>query len=256
MIGFMTMITYRWECLFAAASSLFMVFFAYYFWGAIYRGSGSIGTQHGFEMTFAYVAVSLALLVTFNTSAESHISRSIISGDIIRDIVRPLGFHHSQIATAIGTMGLRFFLVFIPCISVILLLLPTGLIGVRNVLFFTASLAGSFTILLHIDMLTGLIAVKTEAVWGVRLAKEYIVSVLSGALIPLYLLPPSLTKVMLLLPFQGICHTPVTLLTSHDMPGVEMFRLLGIQLLWCIALMLVVNRALKYLIGKIEINGG
>ncbi|MES1192214.1 MAG: hypothetical protein ABUS47_14180 [Steroidobacter sp.] len=251
----MTMITYRWECMFAAVSSLFTVFFAYYLWRAVYRASTTLSTQ-GFEVTFAYVAISVVLLVTFNTSAETNISRSIISGDVIRDIVRPLGFHDSQIAAAIGTMGLRFLLVFIPCMTVILLLLPHGMIGARNVWLFAASLSGSFIILLHIDMLTGLVAIKTEAVWGVRLAKEYIVSVFSGALIPLYLLPSSLSKVMLLLPFQGICHTPVTLLTSRSMSGMEMCRLLGMQLFWCVVLMLVVNRALKRLITKIEINGG
>lgn len=255
-LGFLTMLTYRWECVFASVSSLLMVFIAYYLWRAIFQGAESIGSQLSFATTFTYVAVSMAILTTFNTSAESTISRLIISGDIIRNIVRPIGFHYSQVAAAIGTVALRFVFVFIPCVTAVLVLLPAGTIEAGNVYLFAVSLAGAFAILLHIDILTGLIAVRTEAVWGIRLAKEYIVLICSGAMIPIDWLPAPVAQVMLFLPFQGICHTPMKMLTAQGAPPAQTFFLLGLQLFWSMALIAAVHAGLKHMITKVEVNGG
>ena len=202
-LGFLTMLTYRWECVFALLFSVLTVVISYYLWSAIFQGATAIGPQLSFASTFAYVGLSAAILATFNTSAESAISRQIISGDIIRSIVRPIDFHYSQISVALGNVALRSCFVLIPCMTLVMLLLPAGWIETRNIFLFALSLVGSFAILLHIDMLAGLIAVRTEAVWGIRLAKDYVVLICSGALIPIDWLPPSIAQVMLLLPFPG-----------------------------------------------------
>jgi ABC-2 type transport system permease protein len=140
--------------------------------------------------------------------------------------------------------------------TLVMLLLPAGWIKAPNFFLFALSLIGSFTILLHIDMLTGLIAVRTEAVWGIKLAKDYIVLTCSGALIPIDWLPPSVAHVMLLLPFQAICHTPVKLLTAHELTAREILSLLGLQLFWAVVLVAGLRAALLHMIKKIEVNGG
>lgn len=250
------MMTYRWECAFAAISSLVMVFFTYYLWQAVYANSTDIEPIYTFEMTFTYVAVSIAILVTFNTSAENNVSRSIISGDIVREIVRPLSYHYYQIAAALGVISLRAVLIFIPCVVVTIMLLPHKTFEIGNIVLFVLSLVPSFIILLHIDMLAGLIAVRTEAVWGIRLAKEYVVLIFSGALIPLHMLPDGIAKTLMYLPFQGICHTPMTLLTARDAPLSQMLSLFGLQIFWSVLLISCVSYGLNRLIKTIEVSGG
>jgi ABC-2 type transport system permease protein len=255
-VGFLCMFSYGWECIFASLSSLLTVIVSYYLWSAIFRGATTIDPQLGFASTFAYIGVSAAILTTFNTSAESAIARLITSGDIIRSIVRPIDFHLAQISIALGSVALRSFFGLIPCMTLVLLLLPAGWIEAPNFLLFALSLIGSLTILVHIDMLTGLIAVRTEAVWGIKLAKDYIVLACSGALIPIDWLPPSVARVMLLLPFQAICHTPVKMLTDHALTHPEILSLFGRQLFWAAALVIGLRVALHHTIKKIEVNGG
>jgi ABC-2 type transport system permease protein len=250
------MYTYRWECVFTALTSLMTVLISYHLWSAIFRDATAIGPELSFASTFAYIGVSAAILATFHTSMETAISRQITSGDIVRSIVRPIDFHCAQISAALGTVALRAFFGFIPCIALVMMLLPAGWLEIHNIFLFALSLIGSFTILLHIDMLAGLMAVHTEAVWGIRLAKEYVVLVCSGALIPLDWLPPSVAQVMLLLPFQGICHAPVKLLTARGLAPEEILSLLGLQLAWASVLVVGFRTALKKLLAKIAVNGG
>jgi ABC-2 type transport system permease protein len=255
-LGFRVMLAYRWECLFAALSSVLTVIVSYYLWRAIFAGTPSIDATHSFASTFAYVGLSAAILATFNTSSEAVISRQIISGDIVRSIVRPIDFHLAQVSAAFGTVALRSLFGLFPCLALVMLLLPPGWIEPRNFFLFAFSLVGSFTILLHIDMLTGLVAARTEAVWGIRLAKEYVVLICSGALIPLDWLPPSISSVMLLLPFQGICHAPVRLLTAQELDTAEILRLLALQAFWAVVLVVGLRAALRHTIAKIEVHGG
>lgn len=255
-VGFLCMFSYGWECVFASVSGLLTVVVAYYLWNAIFQGATTIDPQLSFASTFAYIGVSAAILTTFNTSAESAIARQIASGDIIRSIVRPIDFHLSQISTALGGVALRSFFGLIPCMTLVLLLLPAGWIKTPNYFLFALSLIGSLTVLLHIDLLTGLIAVRTEAVWGIKLAKDYIVLISSGAMIPIDWLPPSVAQVMMLLPFQAICHTPVKLLTNHALTAPEILYLLGLQLFWAAVLVVGLRTALQRMIKKIEVNGG
>lgn len=250
------MMTYRWECAFATFASLVTVFFTYYLWQAIYANSTTIDSIYSFEMTFTYVAISVAILVTFNTSAENNISSAIISGNIIREIVRPLSYHYTQIAAALGVVFLRSTLIFIPCLVITILLLPDNTFSISNIFLFGVSLIPSFIILFHIDMLAGLIAVRTEAVWGIRLAKDYVVLIFSGALIPLYILPEGFAKALMYLPFQGICHTPMTILTTRNLSLEKMISLIGAQFFWSALLMAGVSFGLKRLIKKIEVSGG
>lgn len=250
------MLTYRWECVFTSLSSLLTLVVSYHLWQAIFAGANAGGPPDSFAATFAYVGLSASILATFNTSAESVISRQIITGDIIRSIVRPLDFHYSQISVALGNVALRSLFSLIPCLILVMLLMPPGWIETRNFVLFALSLVGSFTILLHLDMLTGLIAVRTEAVWGIRLAKEYVVLICSGALIPLAWLPPSIAKVLLLLPFQGICHAPVRLLTGRGLGETEILSLLGLQLFWAAVMFVGLRAAFRYTIANIEVHGG
>lgn len=255
-VGFLCMVSYGWECVFASVSSLLTVIVGYYLWSAIFQGAATIDPQLSFASTFAYIGVSAAILTTFNTSIESSIARQITSGDVIRNMVRPVDFHLSQVSTALGSVALRSFFGLIPCMTLVLVLLPAGWIRTPNYFLFALSLVGALAILLHLDMLTGLIAVRTEAVWGIKLAKDYVVLISSGALIPIDWLPASVAKVLMLLPFQAICHTPVKLLTNHALTGAEIIHLFGMQWTWALLLIFGLRAALAHMLRKIEVNGG
>jgi ABC-2 type transport system permease protein len=118
------------------------------------------------------------------------------------------------------------------------------------------SLPGAILILFHIDILTGLVSAKTEASWGIRLAKEHLVLFFSGALIPFYFLPETIKNWFMMLPFQGICHTPLYLLSHPSISTSEFLKMLSIQLLWVLLLTLLVKYFINRLILNLEINGG
>lgn len=257
-IGFFTMMTYRWECLVAAMSSILVIAFMYYLWNAIFLGVGnsSVINLVGFQSTFVYVAIGVTILVTFNSSADLQVSNAIISGDMVRELIRPLNYHMKLFVGSFGSIGFRIFLVFIPCFCLVYFLVPAGYFNLYQIGLFLLSLPCALLILFHIDVLTGLLSVRTEASWGVRLAKDYLVMFFSGAIIPFHFLPPDVKHIFMWLPFQGICHTPLYILTHQSMDTFELLRLFAVQIFWTILLVLIVKMAIRRMIYKIEIYGG
>ncbi len=255
-LGFLSMHAYRWECVFSAITTCVFIVFQYYLWRAIYLNDITGSITGTFEQTFIYVSLSSVLLSIFTTSIEGVISSAVLSGSIIRDIVRPLNYHLTLLAASCGTAMVRFIWLLIPSLLLIVCLMWSHEIQLNNFILFFLSIILSFFILLHIDLLVGMLAIFTETVWGLRMAKEYIVMALSGALIPLTLLPENVYKVFLLLPFQAICHTPMTILTSDNASNIQIGELLMIQLYWVLGLVVVSSLICNNILNKIRINGG
>lgn len=256
-IGFFTMMTYRWECVFAAISSILIIGFMYYLWSAIFLGVGNASINIGsFQSTFVYVAIGVLILVTFNSSTDLQVSNAIVSGDMVRELIRPLNYHLKLFVASFGSIGFRFFLVFMPGFCLVYFLVPDGYFNLSQIGWFLLSLPCALLILFHIDVLTGLLSVRTEASWGIRLAKDYLVMFLSGAMIPFHFLPVDVKQVFMWLPFQGICHTPLYILTHQSIDLSELLQLFSVQIAWTIVLVLIVKMAIRRMIYKIEIYGG
>ena len=88
--------------------------------------------------------------------------------------------------------------------------IPLGI----GLIFFPFSLLLAYLLSFCFDYFVGLLCFYTESVWGLSITKEIIVTVLSGALIPLQFFPDVIQKILLWLPFQAIYYTPLTMVAQ------------------------------------------
>jgi ABC-2 type transport system permease protein len=99
-------------------------------------------------------------------------------------------------------------------------------------------------------------AFYSESVWGLSITKEIVVTVFSGALIPLQFFPDGMQKVLFWLPFQAIYHTPIMMVTKADQ-GLHVFLpMLLIQVLWAVALFSLTRLFYMQAIKVLRIAGG
>ena len=96
----------------------------------------------------------------------------------------------------------------------------------------------------------------TDTIWGINIMKEVIVSLLSGATIPLAFFPDSLRRVVELLPFQTICNTPIKLLLHNEYGITQYAQMFGIQIFWLLALRLLSEWFFNVSVKRITVNGG
>jgi ABC-2 type transport system permease protein len=121
---------------------------------------------------------------------------------------------------------------------------------------FPLSLLLAFLISFSIDYFIGLLGFYSESVWGFSTTKEIIVTVFSGALIPLQFFPEAIQKVLYWLPFQAIYHTPLMMVTRPDQ-GLEVFLpMLLIQLGWAGVTFFLARLFYNQAIKVLRIAGG
>ncbi len=125
-----------------------------------------------------------------------------------------------------------------------------------GLIIFPFSLLMAFMISFYIDYFVGLLGFYSESVWGLSTVKEIIVTVFSGALIPLQFFPEAMQKVLLWLPFQAIYHTPLMMVTKPDQ-GWEIFLpMLFVQLFWVVILFIATRLFYNQAIKVLRISGG
>jgi ABC-2 type transport system permease protein len=125
-----------------------------------------------------------------------------------------------------------------------------------GLLLFPISLLLAFLISFSIDYFIGLLAFYSESIWGVSITKEIIVTVLSGALIPLQFFPDAIQNVLYWLPFQAIYHTPLMMITRPGQ-GLQVFLpMLLVQVVWAITLFVLARLFYNQAIKVLRIAGG
>jgi len=82
-----------------------------------------------------------------------------------------------------------------------------------------------------------------------------VTNLFSGALVPLSFFPGWLKSVALLLPFQGIVHTPASIYLGR-IGGMELVHYLGVQLFWVAVLWFVGKRMWHRAVRQVTIHGG
>jgi ABC-2 type transport system permease protein len=121
---------------------------------------------------------------------------------------------------------------------------------------FPFSLLLAFLVSFAFDYFVGLVCFYTESVWGLSITKEIIVTVLSGALIPLQFFPDGIRAVLMWLPFQAIYYTPLTMVAQPTLGWASFLPMLGIQIFWVIVLFAATRLFYGQAVKVLRISGG
>ena len=125
-----------------------------------------------------------------------------------------------------------------------------------NLLYFVISVVLAVSINYSIDFIVGTLCLYTESIWGINIMKQVIVLLLSGATIPIAFFPDTLKTIVYYLPFQSIYNAPLSILLDSECQPQTVFTTLGIQLAWCIGMMIVSKAFWKASLRQITVNGG
>ncbi|NQT66443.1 MAG: hypothetical protein HQ569_02560 [Actinobacteria bacterium] len=254
--SFMSSIIYRFHFFFTSLSNVFYIIIIYFLWRAIYKGSGGSINGMTFNQTFIYLALAISIFCLFKTWTDWGMSYQIINGIIVMNLIKPMDIQLLEMCNAIGFVFYNFITVTLPALFIIIFIFQPGVITVSNLMLFLLPMVLAFFISFNIDYIIGLTSFYTESIWGISIAKDTIVLLLSGALIPINFFPEILRKIVGFLPFQAIYHIPLTILISKDMSIYEYLKFLGIQLSWAIALYALNRFYYSRAIKVVTVNGG
>ena len=255
--GIMESLQFRLGTFVMAVGNLLYLIVVYYLWKAIYASAGS-DTVNGmtFSDTLIYLVLATALFNFMEMYTVWEMGRSIQSGKIVLELLKPMKYRNYLFWTYSGQFVTNFFFTFLPTFIVVAIVTHGAVHMGLNLLFFIISVIMAISLNYSINFLVGTICVYTESIWGINIMKQVIVLLLSGATIPLAFFPEPFRTITHYLPFQSIYNAPLSiLLNAHPKPE-ELMVTLGTQLLWCIGMAVLSKLFWKVSLRQITVNGG
>lgn len=233
-----------------------MVLFAV--WRAVYEH-----WEHpplGWQELFSYVAVAQAInLARWSPAERSTVYGSagrVRSGDVALDLVRPLGFHAQRLCEALAFLVVELGMVTLPSLALFIFVygvtLPTAPSAVAG---FVVSFAFGFMVAFGLNSLIALAAFWTTNVHGVQIVRRAVSDILAGTLIPLEFLPHWVRWLADWLPFKATTYVPLSIYLGQ-INGAEMYRALGLQLVWAAALIGLVIALWARAMRRFTVFGG
>ncbi|MDP9799820.1 ABC-2 type transport system permease protein [Catenuloplanes nepalensis] len=223
-------------------------------WGAMLGGGRTLGGLDWPQMR-AY------LLVTFGTGAlvaaygDFRMANRILDGRVALDLVKPVDFQRSRFAEALGGVGMELLSVALVAAGWVLIsgpvLVPHGV----QAALFAASLISLVPLKFAIMYLTCTLCFYTQNYVGLFWARETISALLSGALVPIALLPAWLQAISALLPFASVVSTPALIYVGAA-SGTTAVRLIAVQVLWTAVLWFGARLAWRFAIRRLTVHGG
>lgn len=255
--GIIECVNYRMALVVMVFGNLLYLTLIYFVWKAIFASSGSdVVNGMTFETTMIYLVLATALFNFMEMYIVWEMGRDIQSGKIALNLLKPMKYKDYLFWSVSGSFVVNFVFTFIPTFLIVVLVTKgTITIGI-NLIYFVIAVVLAVIINYEIDFIIGTVCLYTESIWGINVMKQAVVTLLSGATIPLAFFPEKLRTVIEYLPFRAIYDTPLTILLSRNPDAGMVAQKLLVSLLWAVVMSLISHLFWRISIRQVTVNGG
>lgn len=231
------------------------IFINFYLWKFVFRNQEVIYNFDAAEM-ITYVVLARVLSAQFSDGINNELAQWLYEGKIGEELLRPVTLIFSLFSKRLGEFAF-FILIKGGPVSILCMFLLQGK-GPRNLLnlflcFICITI--SVVIMFCFEFAIGLCSFYTFSPDGLAFAKTMIFSLLSGGIIPVFLMPEILSQIINYLPFSGMVWIPINIYLGK-FEFIEITKYICFQILWATILYFMVKILYKSLIKKVVIQGG
>lgn len=161
--GIIESLQFRLGTLVIIAGNLLYLIVVYFLWKAIYTSAGTdVVNGMTFSDTLIYLVLATALFNFMEMYLVWEIGRSIQSGKIALDLLKPMEYRKYLFWSYSGSFVTQFFFTFLPTFIVVAVVTNGAIHFGWNLLFFVISVVMAVSINYSIDFLVGTICLYTE----------------------------------------------------------------------------------------------
>lgn len=226
---------------------------------ALYEADGSAFPM-GIGEVITYTWLQQAFLALFMIwFFENDIFDAISNGNIAYEITRPINLYNmwftKNVASRLSKAVLR-------CMPILILAAclpkPYGITlppSIGAFLWFLLTMILGTLVVVAFCMLIYIVTFYTISSLGVRIVASSVVEFFAGAILPLPFFPENIQKIMNILPFAAMQNVPLRVFTGN-LSGVGLYRAVGLQLFWCVALIVFGKYMIRNALRKVVVQGG
>jgi ABC-2 type transport system permease protein len=225
-----------------------------FFWKAVYGDTSEIaGLQ--LDQTLQYILLAFIFRPLTDNDLVWDFGSNLREGTIIHHLLRPINFQGMNYAQNLGTLVTRL------ALNIPMAVVAVLFFGLRFphdpatwAAFLISAMLG-FTVMFFFNWFLACFTFYTTEIWGLGVLIEGMTFFLSGALVPIVMMPAWLQNIVLAVPFAQALGVPISLLTGitplSDAPQVWLT-----QILWIFGMWLISALFFRVAVRKITVQGG
>ncbi len=250
---------YRTAALAGVATQFAWGFMEIMMFQAFYRADAAAFPMN-FSATASYIWLQQAFLAFFAAwMMENEIFDSIVNGNIVYELCRPISIYNMWFARSMANRMSRAVLRCFPILLVAVFVpQPYGMAAPASVfhfLLFIITLGVGLAVTLSFCMLVYVLTFFTISPQGLRMVFTSVVEFFAGAVIPLPFFPEKIQKIMEVLPFASMQNVALRIY-SGSMGYEEMKRAIFLQVFWLIVVTVMGKGLCKVAEKRICVQGG
>jgi ABC-2 type transport system permease protein len=253
--AFQRQLAYRGATLGGLATNLFFGVLRVEVLVAVYAGRPAVAGWSARDGA-TYIGLTQALIAFVALWGWFDMVRSIRSGEVALDLVRPFDYQGYWLGQDLGRALAQLLLRGLPMLLLFWLLYRISLpAGPTGWLLTAASLAGAWLVSVGWRFLVSTTAFWATDATGVVRLLSFAMLLPAGFLVPLDFMPSGLAALCWATPFPSLVQTPVDVYLGHTQ-GPEALSLVGVQLAWAVGLLAAGRLAMAAGRAKLVVQGG
>ncbi len=255
-VSFNNAYIYRLDFWVWSLSIVIMMYASYSIWTILYTQSpDAFGMDLVRMTTYGVLGMLLASFVDVARETQWYIANQVREGTLELDLMKPINFLFLMLFRNLGDFcvvlltrgvpGLVFAVVFLNFRP------PANL---QAGFGFIISVALGYMVLFAISLLVGMLAIVVLDIRSFGWVFMSVIFFASGQMVPLWMYPPLLKKILEALPFKDIYYTPLALYIDAY-PG-ELYQALLSQAIWALILLAAARLFWVYVQRRITVQGG
>jgi ABC-2 type transport system permease protein len=252
--GQRSVVAFRGDLFTGAVTLVIQVMLAIAVWRTVYSGRPPVNGV-GAETAVAYAAIAACLQSVLMPWQFSSLPMRIRNGQIATDLTRPMGLMIQVFAQNLGTLIARAPLGAIGLAAAAVLRALTLPPGWPTLVLAVVATVGGVLVAMLCNLIVSMVTFWTLEAGGPLIVYRFGSAFLSGSLIPLWFMPGWLRASIEWLPFQAQVYTPVSIYLGQ-IHGREAVALVGVQVVWVVALTLLLKAIWRRAYHKVVVQGG
>lgn len=208
------------------------------------------------EYMSGYVLISsvISVFIAFDMNYIPVIESKVRSGSIGNELTKPASFLLYNFFEYLGKCIFKMLFNAVPlCVFFLICGVKTRIV-LNNIFPFMISLLLALSIFFLLSVILGMLSFWFMAIGNLHIIIDSSITLFSGSIIPLWLIPEKVKFLFELLPFKYLFYYPISIMLDL-IEGCRIFDIYIGQLLWIVALLMVAYITYSFGIKKLHILG-
>lgn len=248
-------LVYRFNMIIGFVSSILVLLIFRHVWISLYSQNYDPSLP-SLQQALTYSTFSILIIGLYPNELIRIVGEKVRTGNIIFEITRPIHFIKILLYEIFGKIFAQFISTFLPLLLLSIFIFKLEVPNNFSIwLTFSLSFLLGLIIAFQIDFIFSILSFWTTGIHGILLAKQSLVSLLSGAMLPLWVFPDFINKILFYSPFPSIVYNPLSIIVN-DISMRDIWLILSMQFFWIMILSFLSMLLYKRAVNKLILQGG